>query len=85
MATTQRGTTPDRIERALVDPMALTEIAPRMYEVVTLDGESYRVDVEAGACTCPDFEYREVCCKHQIRARVERETRQIAAERGVEA
>lgn len=85
MATTQRGTTPERVERALVDPMALTEIAPRMYQVVTLAGESYRVDVEQGACTCPDFEYHEACCKHQIRARVEYETRAIVAQRGAES
>ena len=26
----------------------------------------YRVDLEAGTCTCPDFETRHVHCKHQF-------------------
>lgn len=59
----------DRVDRALADPMIIEDLAPGMYEVTTLDGETYRVDPSLGACQCPDFEYRasnrdDLVCKH---------------------
>lgn len=38
--------------------------ADGMYVVVSESGSTYTVDVREGACTCPDFQYRDVECKH---------------------
>ena len=61
----------DRDRRALLEVMAVDPIAPRMYSVRKEDGTEYIVDVDGNACTCPDFQYREVECKHLRRARLE--------------
>jgi hypothetical protein len=37
--------------------MTVVERAPELYEVSSSSGRAYTVDVEAPACTCPDFEY----------------------------
>lgn len=71
----------DRIERAIRDPMHVQRLAPGVYEVVTLAGDRYRVDVTLGACRCPDFEYRGrqsgFACKHLVRARAVHEGREV--------
>lgn len=59
----------DRLDRALAEPMCIEILAPGIYEVTSLDGETYRVDPSLGACQCPDFEYRasttdDLVCKH---------------------
>ena len=61
----------DRDRRALLEAMAVDPIAPGMYSVRKEDGTEYIVDVDGNACTCPDFQYREVECKHLRRARLE--------------
>lgn len=39
-------------------------------------GKKYKVDADAGRCSCPDFEYTGATCKHQIAVRltIRRET-----------
>jgi hypothetical protein len=61
----------DRDRRALLEAMAVDPIAPGMYSVRKDEGTEYVVDIDGGACTCPDFQYREVECKHLRRARLE--------------
>lgn len=61
----------DRVDRALADPMVIDDLAPGVFEVQTLGGETYRVDPSLGACQCDDFEYRTsqtdgLVCKHCI-------------------
>lgn len=61
----------DRVDRALQDPMSIDELAPGVFEVQTLAGETYRVDPSLGACQCEDFEYRtsqtdDLVCKHVL-------------------
>lgn len=77
-------TAPARIKRAVTDLMVVDEIAPDLYEVLTLAGNGYRVDVELGACPCPDAQYRDAVCKHQIRTRIDAETRALDRE-GIES
>jgi carbon monoxide dehydrogenase subunit G len=79
MATAQQPG-PERVERALSDPMQVAELAGGIYEVQTLGGDNYRVDVETGTCLCDDYEYRgeEIgACKHIIRVRAVHEGRVI--------
>jgi predicted nucleic acid-binding Zn finger protein len=61
----------DRDRRAMLEGMSVEPIAPGMYSVRKGDGTEYVVDIDGGACTCPDFRYREVECKHLRRARLE--------------
>lgn len=61
----------DRIDRA-GEPMVVDEMAPAMYEVTTFDGSAYMVDIDGGACTCPDAQYGDAPrCKHALRATFE--------------
>lgn len=58
----------DRVDRAL-EPMRIDELAPGIFEVQGLGGDTYHVDPSLGACQCPDFEYNVgdrdgVVCKH---------------------
>lgn len=64
------------------------EIAARFR--ITRDGElwsvpsqsgprAYRVDLSAGTCTCPDYEDRQLPCKHQIAAALVRDREGSAA------
>jgi len=46
--------------------MALSE--PGLYLVANGRGENYVVDLVEHSCTCPDFTYRGVRCKHLIAA-----------------
>lgn len=54
-----------RAERALTECMSVLPKGGDVYIVVgeNQNGE-YRVDTRAGYCTCPDYEYRDVRCKH---------------------
>lgn len=61
----------DRDRRALLEALLVEPLAPGMYHVYSEQGVEYVVDIETGACTCPDFRYREVECKHLRRARLE--------------
>lgn len=60
-----------RDRRALREAMVVVEDAPDLYHVYGEDGSRYVVDTREGACTCPDFRYRAVECKHVRRARLE--------------
>lgn len=61
----------DRDRRALLEALVVEPLAPGMFRVRGESGAEYVVDVDGGACTCPDFQYRAVECKHLRRARLE--------------
>jgi hypothetical protein len=58
-----------RYERACIETMTTERAADRLYRVVH-DGSTYDVDLEGGACTCADHQFRgdEHLCKHALRA-----------------
>jgi len=62
----------DRETRALTESMTVLDastnhdLAAHEYEVVTPSG-TYRVDLAAESCTCPDAIHRGVRCKHRER------------------
>ena len=73
------GTQPTskRDVKAAVEYLATAEHAPGMVEVVNDEGDCYIVDLEGGACTCKDWQYRSDVlgddgCKHRRRAEMER-------------
>lgn len=53
--------------RALTECMTVLPEGGDIYTVVGENGDTYSVDARAGRCTCPDYEYRHVRCKHQAR------------------
>jgi hypothetical protein len=53
-----------RTMRAATEVMTVFEEADGLYEVITESGNSYNVKLDGPACTCPDFEHRDVRCKH---------------------
>ena len=61
-----------RTRRALSEDMKVhfVERGPR-YQVDSESGSTYVVDVNAETCSCPDYEKREVFCKHQRRVDLE--------------
>lgn len=61
----------DRTCRALLEVFLTEPLAPGMVRVQGESGNEYVVDIDGGACTCPDFGYRAVECKHLRRARLE--------------
>ena len=60
----------ERDHRALTETMFVRHDAPDLYEVRTESGD-YVVDAREPACSCPDFRYRDVRCKHIRRVRFE--------------
>jgi hypothetical protein len=69
-----------RTRRALTEPLSVLSLdgtpvrdtEETIVQVVSHSGESYRVDVLEGRCTCPDAEYNlapDESCKHARRAR----------------
>lgn len=62
----------DRAIAAIQEPMVVESTAPGMVRVCTVT-DAYDVDVREGRCTCPDHQFREVRCKHIIRAEIETE------------
>ena len=70
-ASTNRLSLDDRTCRALLEAQSVEALAPGMYLVYSENGTEYVVDIDGGACTCPDFRYRNVECKHLRRARLE--------------
>lgn len=61
---------------AAVEYMATAEIAPEIYVVVNDRGDTYTIDLDGGACSCPDFEYRSELlgddgCKHRRRVEMQ--------------
>ena len=78
VAPTPTPATTKRSIRAATEYLLTYERAPGVFEVYNDAGESYVVDVETGACTCPDHQYnlptedgREYC-KHVRRVMFER-------------
>lgn len=67
-----------RDRRALTETMFVRRDAPDLYEVRTESGD-YVVDVREPACSCPDFQYRDVRCKHIRRVRFETGDRDAGA------
>ena len=63
--------------RALTETMFVRRDAPDLYEVRTTSGGEYTVDAREPACTCPDFQYRDVACKHIRRVRLETGDRDV--------
>ena len=58
-----------RFDRAVTTEMDVSRVADRLYHVTTESG-AYDVDLESGACSCPDWQYRgdQLVCKHAVRA-----------------
>jgi len=54
----------DRDVRALTEYMTVLPLGGDVYSVTTESGSEYRVDAREGRCTCPDYQYRDVRCKH---------------------
>lgn len=68
--------------RALTETMFVRSEGPELYNVRTETGAEYVVDLREPACTCPDFRYREIECKHVRRVKLETgaaETESLAA------
>ena len=59
-----------RTLRAISQYMSVLEEATDLYLVVSESGKAYTVDLAEPACTCPDFQYREVECKHIRRVKL---------------
>ena len=59
-----------RYTRAITENMTVERVAERFYEVHSQSGNTYEIDLQTGACTCPDCEQRgeQYVCKHAIRA-----------------
>ncbi|WP_224268895.1 SWIM zinc finger family protein [Haloprofundus salinisoli] len=72
---TTAESTPDPVDerdvRALTETMFVDREAPDFYRVRTGSGDEYVVDTREPACTCPDFQYRDVRCKHVRRVQFE--------------
>jgi hypothetical protein len=64
--------------RALTEYLTVVPEAPGLYTVMSQSGHEYTVDIETGACTCPDARHRDPDggCKH---------ARRVAFETGAEA
>ena len=59
-----------RFARAVTEDMTTERVAERFYEVHSQSGNTYEVDLQTGACTCPDCEQRgnQYVCKQIGRA-----------------
>jgi hypothetical protein len=59
-----------RFERAVSEAMTVERVAERFYEIHSQSGSTYEIDLQTGACTCPDCQQRgeQYVCKHAIRA-----------------
>ena len=62
-------------EHLLVDTVTPETDETGLVHVYSEKGKQYTVDLETGACSCPDFEYNhdgtdEFRCKHSYRAQV---------------
>ena len=59
-----------RFARAVIKAMTVERVADRFYEIHSQSGNTYEIDLQTGACTCPDCQQRgeQFVCKHTIRA-----------------
>ncbi len=58
-----------RFERACTEEMDIEKIAPGMWEIQH-NGSTKTVDLQQGVCSGPDYQYRNVICKHIIKAAI---------------
>lgn len=61
----------ERALRAWTERMAVTPIGGGCYLVESESGNEYTVDLIDRRCTCPDYQYRGVQCKHIRRVAIE--------------
>lgn len=61
----------ERAARAWTEPMAVRPLGGGCYAVESESDREYTVDVLDGRCTCPDYRYRGVRCKHRRRVAIE--------------
>ena len=59
-----------RYTRAVTEDMTTERVADRFYRVHSQSDSTYEIDLQTGACTCPDCQQRgdQYVCKHAIRA-----------------
>ncbi|WP_066383498.1 SWIM zinc finger family protein [Halalkalicoccus paucihalophilus] len=57
--------------RARTEPMAVTALGDALYEVETDHDTSYLIDLRSCRCSCPDYVFRSVRCKHLRRVAIE--------------
>ena len=59
-----------RFSRAVIKETTIKRVAERFYEVHSQLDNTYEIDLQTGACTCPDCQQRadRYVCKHAIRA-----------------
>jgi hypothetical protein len=57
----------DRFVRACTQDMTVTTLVPNM-KMVTHNGDAYDTDLVNAVCECPDCQYRNVICKHLLKA-----------------
>ena len=43
-----------RFTRAVTEDMTIERVADRFYEIYSQSGNTYEIDLQTGACTCPD-------------------------------
>lgn len=68
----------DRARRAWTERMAVTRREDDTYAVTTESGHTYRVDLRARTCSCPDYRIRGERCKHLRRVAIEITARRVA-------
>lgn len=68
----------DRARRAWTERMAVTRREDDTYAVTTESGHTYRVDLRAHTCSCPDYRIRGERCKHLRRVAIEITARRVA-------
>lgn len=57
--------------RARTEPMTVSALGDALYEVQTGHSTNYLVDLRSRRCSCPDYTFRGVRCKHLRRVAIE--------------
>ena len=57
-----------RWQRAQQEDIRLVRVTDAVYRVESASGNTYVIDVEHRQCSCPDYTYRGVSCKHLLKA-----------------
>lgn len=68
----------DRARRAWTERMDVARREDDTYAVTTESGNTYRVDLRARTCSCPDHRIRGERCKHRRRVAIEITARRVA-------
>jgi len=65
-----------RLARA--SQLAVQHVRDDIYKVRSSDGtKTYVVDIGLGVCSCPDFYYRGIKCKHLISCEIKRDVKLV--------